>query len=404
MKQYKTVLKVLLIITVFIVVIAALLLVVRKPYNEILVVEAGEKLFSPSYFFKNLDDGAEYVTPEKEIELNHVGIKHVKVRLNGLTYNVAFDVIDTVSPRVIPKDVLEIWSGDICEPKDFVTSIEDATDVKIGFVKSPDVFTEGTSKVELFAIDEGGNRVTFTSTLTVKKDNESPVITGAKDRIVQIDSTIRYRENITVTDNREGVIMEIDSSQVDISKEGVYPVLYKAYDVSGNTTEVTVNYIVVKKTSSHENEEVIKAHFQSIYNSFVTDGMSKIEIARAIYDYVKSNVSYIPESDKTDWMQNAYIGITTGKGDCYTYYSICKMFFELAGIDNLCVERINHETPHYWNLINCGDGWYHFDTCPRSVESLTEIFMYTDSQLKDYSTHKNPGYYTFDESKYPKTP
>ena len=41
------------------------------------------------------------------------------------------------------------------------------------------------------------------------------------------------------------------------------------------------------------------------------------------------------------------------------------------------VTRVGGKTSHYWNLINCGDGWYHFDSCPH--KDKLETFMLTDA-------------------------
>ena len=75
---------------------------------------------------------------------------------------------------------------------------------------------------------------------------------------------------------------------------------------------------------------------------------------------------HLHHSDKSDWKTGAYTGLTAGRGDCFTYYAVSRALLTALGIDNLAVERVGGETRHFWNLVNCGDGWYHFDACPRS--------------------------------------
>ena len=59
-------------------------------------------------------------------------------------------------------------------------------------------------------------------------------------------------------------------------------------------------------------------------------------------------------------------------------------------------------TSHYWNLVNCGDGWYHFDATPRSSKMPYFVsFMFTDQEAADYTARAGRNYYTFDGSLYP---
>ena len=77
---------------------------------------------------------------------------------------------------------------------------------------------------------------------------------------------------------------------------------------------------------------------------------------------------------------------------------------DCAGIDNMEICRDKPATPHYWNLVNCGDGWYHFDTCPHYKQYPLDAFMLTDAQVAAYSQNSVKDYYSFDASLYPATP
>ena len=109
-------------------------------------------------------------------------------------------------------------------------------------------------------------------------------------------------------------------------------------------------------------------------------------------------------ADKTYWLRAAYTGFTTGRGDCYVYYAMSRMLLDCAGIDNMEICRDNPAKPHYWNLVNCGDGWYHFDTCPHYKQYPLDAFMLTDAQVAAYSQNSVKDYYSFDASLYPATP
>ncbi len=134
----------------------------------------------------------------------------------------------------------------------------------------------------------------------------------------------------------------------------------------------------------------------------VTEGMTKVEQARAVFDYVHDGILYTGESDKSDWKTGAYVGLTSGRGDCFTYYAASRAMLTALGIDNLPVERVGGEARHYWNLVDCGDGWYHFDACPRSSKLPGFFsFLFTDRQAAEFTEAAGRCYYDFDGSLLP---
>lgn len=138
-----------------------------------------------------------------------------------------------------------------------------------------------------------------------------------------------------------------------------------------------------------------------VLDEIVWDGMTRLEQARAVFDYVHDHIIYTGHSDKSDWKTGAYTGLTTGKGDCFTYYAVSRALLTALGIDNLAVERVGGETRHFWNLVNCG-GWYHFDACPRSSKLPPFLsFMFTDRQAADFTAEAGRNYYDFDGSLLP---
>ena len=66
-------------------------------------------------------------------------------------------------------------------------------------------------------------------------------------------------------------------------------------------------------------------------DSIIEDGMTPMEQAKAVFTYVHNNIRYISHSDKSDWMNGAYAGLTTGKGDCFTYYAVSRALLTEIG-------------------------------------------------------------------------
>ena len=112
-------------------------------------------------------------------------------------------------------------------------------------------------------------------------------------------------------------------------------------------------------------------------------------------------------SDKTDWLQGAYVMMDSGEGDCFNYYAVTKLLLERCGIPNIDVRKVrNHEndSDHYWSLVSVDGGktYYHLDTTPR-VGSGDDFCLVTDAVLDAYSdTHDKC--HNRDKSLYPATP
>lgn len=222
------------------------------------------------------------------------------------------------------------------------------------------------------------------------------MIQGAVDLDYFIGESISYRKNVTVTDNsQEDVPLEIDTSGVDFETEGVYPVVYTAKDAAGNATSVTVKLTV--RTRMYSLEEM-NAYADAVVAEIITPDMDLRDKAWAVYCYVVNNVAYITHSEKGDWIRAAYEGLVEKKGDCYVYACTAKALLTRAGVPNLDIKKIPTRLEHYWNLVDVGEGWYHFDTTPRPDHPT--IFLWTDEQVKAYSALH---YYAFnyDPALYP---
>ena len=109
----------------------------------------------------------------------------------------------------------------------------------------------------------------------------------------------------------------------------------------------------------------------------ITDGMSKQKKVEKIFDYVHNLFRYADDSNipnidrskwKSDWIEEAVRTINDETGDCYSYYSLSKAFFEYYDIENIGIMRSPNSTlegTHYWSIVNIGEGsddeWYYYD-------------------------------------------
>lgn len=187
--------------------------------------------------------------------------------------------------------------------------------------------------------------------------------------------------------------LTIDGIQYTFDENGVCEANYK---------QPTVIPPEEEKTETHH---AVDAMADKVLAKITNEKMSKKEKATAIYSWVRSNIRYVSSSQKGDWVKAAYDGFRKKSGDCYTYYSVALALLSRADIPSIEVIRLDGH--HWWNLVDCGDGWYHFDTTPRS--SGGTFCLLTDAQLAEYSdkhvTSRMPyGTHGFDTKLYPPTP
>ncbi|MCM1185172.1 MAG: hypothetical protein NC251_07205 [Lachnoclostridium sp.] len=366
-------------------------LVVSKVKGSV-TVEVGSKPPSVQAFASTGE--ASFLTDVQAIDYSQVGEHEISLKVDGETYVSVLRVVDTVPPKVQVKDVESFLLYHL-DPQEFALKIEDATQVTAAYKSEPDWTKTGTQKVEIVFADQGNNETVAEANLTLKQDTQKPKIQGAKDIKAFIGDSVAYRKNVTVEDNCPDCELTVDTSKVDLNTEGTYDVTYTAKDLAGNTDSVTIKLTVAKR---EYDLDTVNELADEILAEIIKPGMTDKEKLRAIYNYNLTHIGYVNDSEKEDYVKAAYQGFTEGRGDCFVYASAAKVLLTRAGITNMDIEKIPAATLHYWNLVDIGDGWYHFDTTPRKDHPT--IFMWTDEQLMDYSEKHNKSH-NYDHSLYP---
>lgn len=365
-----------------------------SPVLEELTVEAGQKPPGiDSFLLKNVT--GTFITKLADFDYHQPGDHTVVIQVDGEEYTSILHIRDTVPPKAEVQDI-EGFAVLPREAEDFVTEIEDATAVTVAFREEPDLLFIGTQQVELVFTDAGGNETVKKAELTLYEDTEPPVIYGATDITIYMGDSVAYRKNVTVEDNcLEGLQLTVDTSSVDLKQAGVYPVVYTAVDAAGNTDTVTISLTVIERMYTIEE---MYALVDAVLEKIITPDMSDRDKAWAIYTYIRRNVGYIEYPEKGDWVRAAYDGLSKRQGDCYVYACTSKALLTRAGVKNMDISKIPTRREHYWNLVDVGDGWYHFDTTPRSDHTV--FFLWTDADLMAYSAlHYNC--HNYDRTLYP---
>ena len=319
-------------------------------------------------------------------------------------------VIDQEGPVIEGVSPLTIYRGQVPDYLNGVSITDDLDEDPVLTVDDSrvDLTQGGTYEVIYTGRDATGNETVITASLTVIVDETPPSILGVNPISLYEGSTVAYRSGVLVTDDiDEAPVLSVDSSQVDLSKPGSYELTYTATDAAGNKSSITTTVTVKEKSASYVAEETIYAMADDVIAKIITDGMTDREKVEAIYRWVGASFWYQNSSDKTDWLQAAYIMMVRGSGDCFSFYAVSKLMFDRLGIPNITVTRGENpyrSTSHYWSLVSVdgGETYYHFDTTPRS-DNL-KFCLVTDAYLDNYDQYYHHGYYARDTSLYPATP
>jgi len=238
-------------------------------------------------------------------------------------------------------------------------------------------------------------------------EDKPPRFSGLQPIEILQGDGIAYRSGVSVLDPEDGELtFTVDASAVDRDTPGVYTVIYRAVDSAGNAVEERVSVTVIARA-------VTFAQLWEVVDSAIARhgfaSLSREELCDVLYYTIKQEMSYTADSDKSDWVAEAYRGIKDGEGDCFTYYAVARAYFERLGVSVLTVQRAPNVLPstHYWLLVNMGTedapAWYHWDVCPHYMEYPLTSILLTDAELLAYN-EKVEHYYTFDPSLYPATP
>lgn len=319
-------------------------------------------------------------------------------------------LVDRVPPEI--SGVKELFTYLGTEP-DYLSGVS-ASDDMDGEVEvtvdaaAVDLTAVGTYEITYTAADSRGNAAAVTGTVTVTDDAVPPVIRGIRDITVYLGSTVSYRTGVLATDDQDdSPKLQIDSSRVNLGEIGTYTVIYTAQDKTGNVTTQEVTVTVVEKPESFVEEEVINAKADELLGKILKEGMTDEEKVRAIYNHLRWTYGYVSHSDKTDWLQGAWVMMDEGRGDCFNYFALTKLMLERCGIPNIDVRKVpnsERDSDHYWSLVSVDGGktYYHLDTTPRYGDG-DNFCLVTDAFLDAYSD-ANRGSHNRDKALYPATP
>lgn len=344
---------------------------------------------------------------ETSIDTAHPGDYPVRLKYCRRSYDAVLHIRDTTPPQGKNRD-LTVLAIDPPQPEDFLTEVRDVTQTSAAFGTAPDMTQSGDQTVTVLLTDEGGNFTEVSATLNVIIDTQPPKIEGAKTEFLLYQGdTVSYRSGVTVSDDiDEDPAFTIESSGVDLSTPGEYPLLYIASDNSGNVSVVESKVTVLEKRENYVDLETIHQTVTDLLRVIIREDMTVEQQVRAIHRWIHDNYTYIYQAEKLDYHQSGYAMLVSKKGNCYNYFALCKLMLEELGIPNIDVVKVKNyreDSNHYWSLVSVDGGqtWYHLDTSPRPGGA--EFCLVSDGYLDDFSRHYR-NCFNRDKSLYPATP
>ena len=373
-------------------------------YKEV-YLEAGSDMPDVSEFLKRDAKDASFSkdsTFDTQVPGDYkLTIKYKAPLFGSLSLPVTLHVTDTTAPVVeaLPEYLFFTYQEGEPEAKDLLASVTDATEWTAAFSGSYDFSSVGEFNAEVIVTDAAGNNATVSVPCKVINDTTAPTISGVEPLAVSQGDTISYTANVTVTDDYDkNPTLEVDTSAVNPDKRGIYNITYIATDASGNKSEASTTIQIKSMVIAAATESTVNKMADDILSEIITPGMSQLDEARAVFDWVVANITYSETAGIDDLLSAAYKGMYNRVGDCTVKQKTAEVMLNRLGIKNMEIEKIRDTRGHYWLLIDVGEGWYHYDPNAQLDGSL--IFYWHDEDLWNYSnTHGNT--HNYDKSKYP---
>lgn len=336
-------------------------------------IELGTELKLEDLVF-NVEEFGESVSKEDLANVNtsELGEYIVHAEKDESQYQTKVIVQDTTPPTLELKDITIYDDEKVGDYKNFIKTVSDASGEPTTTLKTEiDYKKIGTQEIVIEAVDVNGNVTEMAATLTIKKDTEGPVISGAGNLTVNKHATINYLSGVSANDKKDGKCeVTVDSSGVNTSVAGTYYATYTSKDKKGNTTTVKR-----KITVNHDADDT-NAKMNEFFNNYCA-GKDPVSIASAVRTHVKYNSNWGGEDP-------VWYGLTEGKGNCYVHASILKRALEKAGYQNRIIYLTDQS--HYWNLVYVNGVWRHLDGTPSANHTLG---LLTDEQkLADPGVHQ----------------
>lgn len=328
------------------------------------VLELGEELTRAHILLDPEKDGA-LISQEaiNEVNLGGIGKYSLTVQSGSSSRTCSITVQDTLAPTLELKEV-SIYPDRTCSLEDFILVAADASgEVELELLSDLPFGTEGDHVVKIKATDKNGLSVTAQTLLRIHKDITPPNIYGLFTMELKANSEAPdYMKNIFAKDQVDGyTAVTFDSSAVDLTRAGIYQVVYTSSDSTGNVTTQTRKVVV--KPDYTDTKKLIED---------IASGFDKTD-PETLRDFIRNNIAYVPTWGGEDPVA---FGFTNWYGNCYVHALCLQALLDYYGYETELIWVTNKT--HYWLIINLDGTWYHIDGTPGNTH--TRYSLMTNEQ------------------------
>lgn len=371
-------------------------------------IEAGGEL--PDPFDLLNEEGGRYADGYDPTLVNHPG-KYTLTVLDAedKAHELTLTVRDTTEPVVTTRHVYYARGGQAPQAADFIATIREVDTYEAYFEgDAPTVDKLGDFDVTFRVKDATGNESKACyAMLTVIEDTEAPMFDAVPPITTYQGAVVDYLDGVVAVDNCLGeVSVTVDSTAVDMTAEGVYPVYYTATDAMGNvaTAETTLRVYPFAVSA-----EQVDAAVDAILQEVTTDGMTVGQRIEAVHRYflptawdAKRPITLVGDAGHTDPIRAAYEALYGDKeADAFGCASVAMAVCRRLGLDVRLMQRRKgiSADEHYWVMVNIGTAreprWYHWDITPLRIQPANNGCLMTDDQLRAYNKQR-PGFYVYE--------
>ncbi len=169
------------------------------------------------------------------------------------TQAITFRVIDDIPPTIDPVADFDLPYGtklpDLKTNVNYYDNYDGKEDLKLEIDSTNVLINQvGSYLVKYRVTDKSGNQTTRTSYVNVY-DHLPPVITLKKQIVIEAKKPFHYQEFIQIKDDVDSAVtIELDTSNLDLNKVGIYKIIIYAKDQSNNASSLDLAVEVIDKT------------------------------------------------------------------------------------------------------------------------------------------------------------
>lgn len=247
------------------------------------VVELGTPISKADILLNPEKDDA-LITQEAIDEINLAGAgKYMLTVQSGDSIKSCNITIQDTQPPALVLQQVSIYPDRTCKLEDFIVSAEDASgDVTLELLTELPFGTEGDHTVQIKATDKNGLSITGETQLRIHRDITPPTIYGMFDvNLTANQETPDYMKNVYAVDTSDGhTEVTYDASDVDLTRAGIYYVVYTSADTTGNI-------------ATRQRKVTVKPDYADTAK-LIEDIASTLEKTdpESLRDYVRNNISY----------------------------------------------------------------------------------------------------------------